>query len=183
MYEERRLKCFTFFRCVQEIFSHYSCPSTCPAVCCKIADINLDENDFEILSQAPKYKADKIKSWNEDGEIHYKICPPCPFLEFGKCSVYDRRPTICRMFPFNICNLPDVLLLFPCDMGASIFEDYVEYSGNVLKQPLPVKTIDAFEQSHCSFLTKLYEGLSIPMLVLKIDCLLPFKEYLESRIK
>jgi Fe-S-cluster containining protein len=169
-----------FFETVQEIHSHYTCPSTCPAICCKIADINLDENELEILRQASKYDADKIVSCHKDREHHYKICPPCSFLEFNRCSVYERRPNICRTFPFNICDMPDVLLLFPCDLGASIFKDYVEYSNNMLKQPVPAKTIDSFEQSHCSFAIKLKEGVSIPMLVLKIDQLLPFKEYLGS---
>ncbi|WP_094228711.1 YkgJ family cysteine cluster protein [Methanolobus psychrotolerans] len=175
MYEKRRLNDFPFFETVQEILSHYSCPSTCPAICCKIADINLDENDMQILRQASKYKADKIKSCNEYGELHYKMYPPCPFLEFDKCSVYEWRPTMCRMFPFNICNMPDALLLFPCDMGVSIFEDYVEYSENILKQPVPAKTIDAFEQSHCSFDIKLNKGLPIPMLIIKIDELISLK--------
>ncbi|QLC50354.1 YkgJ family cysteine cluster protein [Methanolobus zinderi] len=183
MYGERGLSDLPVFETVQEILSHYSCPSTCPATCCKIADINLDEKDLEILRQASKYKADRIESWNEDGEDHYKISPPCPFLESDKCSIYDRRPTMCRMFPFNFSNMPDVLLLFPCDMGANIFEDYVEYSKNILNRPLPAKTIEAFEQSHCSFGIKLNKGLSVPMLVFKVYDLMAFKEYLRSGLK
>ena len=178
-----RLTDLPFFETVQRILSHYSCPPKCPAICCKIADINLDENDLKILRQAAKGKADKIESCNEDGELHYKMHPPCPFLEFNKCSIYDRRPTMCRLFPFNITTMPDALLLFPCDMGASIFEDYVEYSDNILKQPIPANTIDAFEQSHRSFDSKLNKGLPIPMLVMKINSLIHFKEYLESGLK
>lgn len=172
-----------FFETVQEILSHYSCPSSCPAFCCKIADINLDEKDLEILSQVSKYTTVNIESWDENGERHFKICPPCPFLELDKCSVYDSRPAMCRLFPFNICNMPDVLLLFPCDMAASIFEDYVEYSNNVLKRHVPSKTIDAFEQSHCSFGINMNNGLTIPMLVIKIDDLIHFNEYLKSILR
>ncbi|WP_370574131.1 YkgJ family cysteine cluster protein [Methanomethylovorans sp.] len=181
MYGKRRLSNLPFFETVQEILSHYSCPSTCPAICCKVADINLDENDIKLLRQTSKDEADKIESWYEDGERHYKMCPPCPFLEFDKCSVYDSRPTLCRMFPFNISTMPDVLILFPCDMGATIFEDYVEYSDNILKRSVPAKTIDAFEQSHCSFEIKLNKDLPIPMLVIKIDDLISFNEYLKSK--
>ena len=181
MHGKRRLRGLPFFETVQEILSHYSCPSTCPAICCKIADINLDENDLKILRQTSKYNADKIESCDEDGECHYKISPPCPFLESGRCIIYDSRPTLCRMFPFNISTTSDVLLLFPCDMGASIFEDYVEYSGKILKRPVPAKTIDAFEQSHCSFGIRLNKNLPVPMLVFKIADLTYFNEYLKSR--
>ncbi len=181
MSEKRMLSDLPFFDTVQEILSHYSYPPTCPALCCKIADINLDENDLDLLMQAPNYKADVIESCDEEGEYPYKIQPPCPFLESDMCSVYEWRPTICRMFPFNICNVSDVLLLFPGDMGADIFKDYVEYSENILKQPIPAKTIDDFEQSHRSFESKLEKGLPIPMLTIKIKTLAPFKEYLRSR--
>uniref|UniRef100_UPI00406C957E YkgJ family cysteine cluster protein n=1 Tax=Methanolobus sp. ZRKC5 TaxID=3136295 RepID=UPI00406C957E len=152
-------------------------------MCCKIVDINLDEYDIKILGQVPKDKTDKIESFIEGGELHYKLSPPCPFLESGKCTVYDRRPTMCRLFPFNLTTMPDALLLFPCDMRANIFEDYIEYSDHMLKQPFPAKTIDAFEQLHCSFDSKLNEGLPIPMLVMKINDLIPFNEYFKSRLK
>ncbi|WP_292471133.1 YkgJ family cysteine cluster protein [Methanolobus sp.] len=162
MHEKRTLSDLTFFKIVQEILSHYSWPRTCPAICCKIADINLDENDLNTLGEIPK---DKIESFIEDGERHYKMSPPCPFLESDKCTVYDRRPTMCRLFPFNITTMPDALLLFPCDMGGSIFEDYVEYSNNILKRPVPTETTGAFKQSHSSFDIKLNEDLPIPMLL------------------
>ncbi|MEZ5336410.1 MAG: YkgJ family cysteine cluster protein [Methanolobus sp.] len=133
------------------MLSHYSCPSRCPAICCKLGDINLDEKDMELLKQASDQNTDKIDSCIENGEVRYKIHPPCPFLESERCTIYNSRPTVCRMFPFNICNKHDVLLLFPCDMGANIFEDYVGYAGKVLKHPIPAKTIEDFEKSHCSF--------------------------------
>ncbi len=181
MYGKRRFNGVPFFEPVQEILAHYSCPSTCPAICCKIADINLDEEDLKLLRQAPKYKADKIESWNEDGKHYYKMNPPCPFLDLDKCSVYDHRPAMCRMFPFNISIESDVLLLFPCDMGSSIFGDYVQYSYSILKQPVPEKTINSFEESHCSFENRLNEGLPIPMLAFKPGNLIPFEEYLKAR--
>lgn len=181
MSEKRMLSDLPFFETVQEILSHYSNPPTCPAICCKVADINLDENDLDRLRQAPNYDADNIETCGEGEEYQYKINPPCPFLESDRCSVYEWRPTICRMFPFNLCNVPDVLLLFPCDMGADILKDYAEYSENILKQPIHAKTINDFEQSHHSFESKLIEGLPIPMLMIKIHTLTPFNEYLRSK--
>ncbi|MDP2215877.1 MAG: YkgJ family cysteine cluster protein [Methanolobus sp.] len=180
MHGKGRFSDVPFFETVQEILSHYSCPSTCPAICCKIADINLDEKDMRILRQASKDEADRIESYNEDEEPLYKMHPPCPFLRSDRCGVYGMRPTMCRLFPFNISTMPDALLLFPCDMAASMFKDYVEYY-NMLKNPVHAKTIDAFKQSHRSFAIRLNEGLPIQMLVIKIDELLPFKEYLGSR--
>lgn len=130
--------------------------------------------------QASKDEADRIESCSEEEEKHYKMHPPCPFLRSDRCSVYEMRPTMCRMFPFNISTMPDALLLFPCDLAAGMFKDYVEYY-NVLKRPVHVKTIYAFEESHRSFDMRLKEGLPVPMLIIMIDELLPFKEYLGSR--
>ncbi len=176
MYRKRRLSDLPFFGPVQELLSHYSCPSTCPAICCKIADINMDEMDMKRLGNAAKDKTDRIGSFNENEDLHYKMHPPCPFLEADRCSVYDRRPTMCRLFPFNISTVPDVLLLFPCDMGACIFGDYVEYADTILKRPIPAKTIDAFQQSHSSFDMKLDNDLPIPMLVIKTADLILFEK-------
>jgi Fe-S-cluster containining protein len=183
MYKKGRFGDLPFFDTVQEILSHYSPPSTCPAICCKIADINLDEKDLEILRLAPKYNACKVETCNDSEEHQYKLSPPCPFLKSDRCSVYDHRPTMCRMFPFNISNKPDILLLFPCDMGACIFEDYIEYSNKILNCPVPAKTISEFKQANDSFLMKLTENLPVPMLMFKVDSLIPFKEYLRLKYR
>ncbi len=67
-------------------------------------------------------------------------------------------------------------------MGASIFKDYMEYSNIILKQPVSATTTAAFEESHLSFRSRMNNGSSssIPMLMLKINRLVQFKEYLGS---
>ncbi|WP_394697695.1 YkgJ family cysteine cluster protein [uncultured Methanomethylovorans sp.] len=176
-----RLKDFPFFQTIQEILSFYSCPSTCPAICCKVADIDVDEKDRKILKKASIEKAAMIKPSTEYGKHHYRINPPCPFLEHNKCSAYDQRPTICRLFPFNICPNPRALILYPCDVGASLFDDFIEYSNSVLKQPISEKMVYDFRQSHSSFTLEADRNLSITMIGIEINDLIPFKKYLESK--
>ena len=67
-------------------------------------------------------------------------------------------------------------------MGASIFKDYAGYSNVILKQPISETTAAAFEESHISFRSRMNNGSSstIPMLMLKINRLVQFKEYLGS---
>ncbi|MFA0822736.1 MAG: YkgJ family cysteine cluster protein [Methanomethylovorans sp.] len=181
MYEVLRLRDLPFFQTVQEILSFYTCPPTCPAICCKVTDIDVDEKDRKILKKAAKGNTTMIKPSTEYESRHYKINPPCPFLEHDKCSVYHRRPTICRLFPFNICHNPEALILYPCDVGASLFDDFIDYSNCVLRQPISEKMISDFRQSHSSFTLETDRDLPIAMIGIEISDLVPFKKYLESK--
>jgi len=175
------LRDFPFFQTVQEILSYYTCPSTCPAICCKVTDIDMDEKDRKMLKKASKEKAAIIIPSTEYRGHYYKMKSPCPFLEHDKCSAYDQRPTICRLFPFNICHNPEALILYPCDVGASLFDDFIEYSNIVLRQPVSEKIISDFRQSHSSFTLETDRDLPIAMLGIEISDLIPFKKYLESK--
>ena len=43
---------------------------------------------------------------------------PCPFLgDDGSCTVYDRRPLICRLFPFYPDPFVGVATLLPIECG------------------------------------------------------------------
>ena len=77
--------------------------------CCK--DIRMkdayDEKDFKLTQFFfPMYKRFEIKGKDENGDLILA----CKLLnEDGTCSVYDKRPKLCRRFPNKILYFQGVL--------------------------------------------------------------------------
>lgn len=71
--------------------------------CCKSLMINVEPNDITQLSSYLKMKEEVVKekyletSGTSTLAIMNKI--PCHFLNENKCTVYEARPSECRVFP------------------------------------------------------------------------------------
>ena len=92
---------------------------SCTAKCCKNYDVFIDHEDLKIQDEldfikklpysksygyVPKfilYEGDVQKKWvlilNNPGKT-------CQFLVDDKCSIYDKRPLICRTYPHYVEN-------------------------------------------------------------------------------
>lgn len=74
------------------------------AECCKqIHSYGMkNEKDLKIMQFIlPHYKRFFIKGKDENGELILS----CKYLDKnGKCSVYEKRPNICRNYPYNSVN-------------------------------------------------------------------------------
>jgi Fe-S-cluster containining protein len=68
----------------------------------------LDEDTEAIIKKTgwelPRFK--RICKYAEyKGKSKPYIKQPCPFLVSGNCSIYDVRPTACRMFPVALMTV------------------------------------------------------------------------------
>jgi len=95
----------------------------CATFCCKLGGPKLSEKDIQRLKQVRSDAAEFLDAQcrpknKEDGS--------CILLKFDakdkvyECSVYDSRPTLCRLYPFYVESTgPNSykLMLIPCCNG------------------------------------------------------------------
>lgn len=86
------------------VVPHSACRNGC-SHCCNISAI-ITQTEANALTAASGRKAKQLKSPPPSEEAIMKYFRvPCPFLEKGRCSVYEDRPLVCRL-QFNIADTP-----------------------------------------------------------------------------
>ena len=65
-------------------------------LCERGEDVEWPENMLERYAHPELLEGLPIFQLNTEGDDH-----ACVFLKDGKCSVYDARPQVCRMYPFG----------------------------------------------------------------------------------
>ncbi|MBT4049504.1 MAG: hypothetical protein HOB18_08195 [Nitrospina sp.] len=89
--------------------------------------LSLNSDDYSEVKHYGNYKARAIHT-NGDG---------CYFFQGGKCTVYDRRPIDCRLFPLDIIEKEGRLIwiayknLCPVEFNP---EDYLEDAKSLLSE-------------------------------------------------
>lgn len=109
---------------VQSILRHYECPPTCQAHCCSKGQIHMFEDEMKVLSSLDPSKAGKITGDTNSPSL-YLMQAPCSFLnDSGRCHVYERRPTVCGLYPFKVNTSGISIGLQPCPVGFLIIRDF-----------------------------------------------------------
>jgi len=73
----------------------------CLAACCRVYDcVEVNEADVKNLSLATGLPLPVLYQQYLMEEFLYQglKIKPCPFLQDNRCSVYERRPQLCRTF-------------------------------------------------------------------------------------
>ena len=66
--------------------------------CCRDNLITINNSEYKFLSGSYPLLKDHIKDFKSS-----KVIVDCPFLEKdNSCSIYSKRPSICKLFPFVI---------------------------------------------------------------------------------
>ena len=106
----------------------------CADLCCKLGGPKLTQNDVERIEKAGYNTKDFLglkrgidnTLKNIIGSLKTKQDGSCIFLQYNskikcsRCSIYDFRPTLCRIYPFRIENLKSSQIAFkfiPCCKG------------------------------------------------------------------
>jgi len=93
----------------------------CATFCCKLGGPKLTLDDIERLKQAGHNKAEFLDAVHSS--LKNRADGSCAFLQLNKerniyeCSVYDSRPTLCRLYPFYFQKTSPnlfVLKILPC---------------------------------------------------------------------
>ena len=67
----------------------------CLKNCCKTSTLVLSEKDLEFFLS----KFEDLKYFKYGPFI--VLDEPCPCFKENKCSIYDQRPTICKIYPYT----------------------------------------------------------------------------------
>jgi Fe-S-cluster containining protein len=93
--------------------------ASCTAKCCKNYDVFIDHEDLNIskdLSFIKKIQYDKsfgyvpkFVLWEGGKKKKWVLClnnpdKTCQFLKDDRCSIYDKRPLICKTYPHFVDN-------------------------------------------------------------------------------
>lgn len=73
--------------------------------------------------------------------IRDRLKAPCGLLEGKLCSVYEKRPWSCRVYPFAWVQ-PGLLVLYQCPMGREVTAEllkFAELSGFRVERAEPEK--------------------------------------------
>ena len=114
----------------------------------------LTRKDAELIDAAGYHVKDFLEPNNGDadslivGSLKTEADGSCVFLKLGaeqncfQCSIYDYRPTLCRLYPFRFESLGSnhvALKFIPCCMGLNNPEGKVldkQYVSDHLLEPL-----------------------------------------------
>ena len=138
--------------------SSFKCDDTCPRYGCR-GDLLVDASLFEIYALAKYLQRPVAETFKryfslapfvEHGfdrvRVRFALSKPCPFLnEKGYCTVYEKRPAACALFPeyLSIAGTIDSYVEFPC----------VSYAGDV-----PESRKDALKNLFSMHSKEMYAG-------------------------
>jgi Fe-S-cluster containining protein len=125
---------------IVEILQRFKC-DLC-ASCCRNADIDLSPYEaVEILRLKGRAYFDML----DINAVRDRLKAPCGLLEGDLCSVYEKRPMSCRVYPFAWVQRGP-LLIYQCPIGRKVTAELVkfaEHSGFKVERAEPEKGAQA----------------------------------------
>lgn len=107
-----------------EVTEQYKCTQC--GECCKTCDAQLTDDDIVRICKHLKIGFDGFYDrYMNKSHLNNYLISPCPFLKDNKCSIYDVRPDVCKIYPFA----DNTLTTEPCKMGKEIWKTLVRIFG------------------------------------------------------
>jgi hypothetical protein len=92
------------------------------------------EDELKVLSSLDHARAENIIADINSPSL-YLMQAPCSFLnDIGRCHVYERRPTVCGMYPFKVNTSGTTIGLQPCPVGFLIIRDFASWIIDTLSK-------------------------------------------------
>ncbi len=100
----------------EEILEYFECERC--GECCRTLPISLNWDDIERLY---RYEGEVFLDKLDENAIENCLKTPCPYLKDNRCTIYNKRPLVCRVFPFEFAYpFPSIRL---CPLGKKISEE------------------------------------------------------------
>ena len=119
-------------------YTHCSACTTHPNCCCDFSDtidnIVVTNSEYDLLIKAHPEAQQYFQQINSEAFHLLSTSGICPFYNKG-CSIYDIRPSDCRLFPFDIKHIEGEYYLIRYDLPCG--------SKNVTE--IPWKAIDTLK--------------------------------------
>ena len=125
---------------IVEIMQRFKCERC--AACCRNAGIDLSPDEaVEMLRLKGRAYFDML----DINAVRDRLKAPCGLLEGNQCSVYEKRPMSCRVYPFAWVQRGP-LLIYQCPMGRKVTAELVKFaelSGFKVERAEPEKGAQA----------------------------------------
>lgn len=123
---------------LKEVIEFYGCWRC--GVCCIINDVQLlNGEEQKIIKQAENQNMDldflgkhlRINKKEARQISTYALTSPCVFLEDRACSIYENRPVICSLFPFQIPDDRNIIITSytHCPLATQIIDEIFDNAG------------------------------------------------------
>ncbi len=149
----------TAYQLLDAIFEFYGCQHC--SLCCRAYTPVIQKREIESLSHYLKIKPKRFKR-KYCNKLNlplskYELKAPCPFIDGKICTVYSLRPSICKLFPFELDPRDCIVRLVSievCPTATLIYYDLLDFHARI-KHLLPVskeeerevaETIDRLEK-------------------------------------
>ncbi|NPE29439.1 YkgJ family cysteine cluster protein [Methanococcoides sp. SA1] len=120
------------YNAIQNILQHYECPDACKAECCRNGRVHIFEDEFNLLKENDHERTKDIKSDILVPSL-YVMTSPCSFLNpTNRCEIYEKRLTVCGMYPFKVNDSGISLGLQPCPLGFMIIKDISSWAMDTI---------------------------------------------------
>jgi Fe-S-cluster containining protein len=107
---------------IVEILQRFKCERC--AGCCKNAGIDLSPDEaIEMLRQKGNAYFDMLDA----NAVRDRLKAPCGLLKGTLCSVYEKRPLSCKVYPFA-WDQRGLLLLYQCQMDREVTEELAKFA-------------------------------------------------------
>lgn len=128
-----------YLKAIETILPFFHCGKC--GECCRICPISVTLKEVETISHILKMEPPKfINAFCEVERGMFRIKAPCPLLSENKCSIYEHRPKVCRLYPFNL-NVMGIYVNKECSLGQEI----VSYIESVEKEVWGEKKEEIFK--------------------------------------
>ena len=182
---------------LSDIVKNYKCPAECNGACCRECNITLEESEFKrIIKQRKDVKeileqnvsiSSKVILGSEEKQYEITV-HPCPLLilEKGRCSAYNIRPTICRIYPFkvNSSTVPGYISVDACPTGVQIALDFKVFQTVSNAGPfatsyeIPIDELLHLKQM-IEYSKEYITNVEIKLIQIPLEFLKPFFDYLK----
>lgn len=126
-----------------DILQRFKCERC--AYCCSNAGIDLSPDEaVEMLRLKGKTYFDML----DTSAVRDRLKAPCGLLDGNLCSVYEKRPMSCKVYPFAWIQR-GLLVLYQCPMGREVTSEllkFAEFSGFKVEKVEPEKGASAIGQ-------------------------------------
>jgi len=172
-----------YIRLAEEIQKYFKCERC--AECCRTLPISLDWEDIERLY---KLEGERFLDKLDENVIENCLKTPCPYLREKKCLIYDKRPLVCRVFPFEFAYpFPSIRC---CPMGKKISAELGKVERELRvgmkevereeHQKMIQRTIEAYDRFG-DFMFGEGGGMKCEVTIVSLDLLEAFLKRLRSR--
>jgi Fe-S-cluster containining protein len=109
-----------------------NCLDECCAACCRVSGLNgLNNREVQLFRSTDAVITSKRSLWAKMFDVTFSN-GVCPLLDRNMCSVYDKRPRVCRQVVTSFISCHAARLKYGFEDDPEVFKRRVKEVDNLL---------------------------------------------------